>query len=250
MSPRRRRVDVDDRFALVGALPPLALSIPSVRDWLLVALPVVVLMALLAAAAYATRRAEREARRAGVGAPVRTPPREIGGVAQAVTASVASDAVRRPSSPAARSMRDDPDRSRSLFSYRLRRTFFTRAEGAFYRSLCAAVEGRYLVFAKVRLLDLCGDLDHAPLWAKNRIWAKHVDFVLCDPSTYRPIAGIEVDGSSHTRHDRVERDEFVDGFFRELGVPLVRFRADVMWTPPEILSRLSGSSTSAARAFA
>jgi hypothetical protein len=57
------------------------------------------------------------------------------------------------------------------------------AERDFYEALRQAVGNRYLIFAKVRLLDL--------LWLPqnlsnrqthmNRVQAKHVDFVLCHP---------------------------------------------------------------------
>ena len=47
------------------------------------------------------------------------------------------------------------------------------------------------------------------LWAqawRNRIHAKHIDFVLCDPGNLQPILCIELDDPSHNRPDRIERD--------------------------------------------
>jgi predicted RNA-binding Zn-ribbon protein involved in translation (DUF1610 family) len=57
---------------------------------------------------------------------------------------------------------------------------------------------------------------------RNRIDRKHVDFLLCDPLTVRPILGIELDDKSHQREDRKERDIFVNGVFNAVGLPLAR----------------------------
>lgn len=57
---------------------------------------------------------------------------------------------------------------------------------------------------------------------KNKIDRKHVDFLLCDPKTLRPILGIELDDKSHQREDRQERDNFVNGVFAAAGLPIAR----------------------------
>jgi hypothetical protein len=56
----------------------------------------------------------------------------------------------------------------------------------------------------------------------NKIDRKHVDFLLCDPKTVRPILGIELDDKSHQRSDRRERDEFVENVFKAARLPLAR----------------------------
>ena len=66
-----------------------------------------------------------------------------------------------------------------------------------------AVGERVAMCAKVRLADVffvAGPNENAA--ARNRIAAKHVDFLLCDPATMRPLAGIELDDASHARPDR------------------------------------------------
>jgi len=57
----------------------------------------------------------------------------------------------------------------------------------------------------------------------NKILAKHIDFVLCDPGSLEVKVAIELDDSSHQRKDRQERDEFVDHAFESADLPLVRF---------------------------
>ena len=52
---------------------------------------------------------------------------------------------------------------------------------------------------------------------------KHVDFLLCSQGPMRPVLGIELDDTSHSRPDRQVRDEFVDAVFRAAQLPLLRF---------------------------
>lgn len=109
-------------------------------------------------------------------------------------------------------------------AYRPRREFFWWSEAAFYRVLVEAVSGRFVVFPKVRLLDIC-DVPSRDYSAQNRIDKKHIDFLLCDRETFRPAMAIELDGSSHQRRDRADSDAFKDELFGMMGIPLLRFRA-------------------------
>jgi hypothetical protein len=55
----------------------------------------------------------------------------------------------------------------------------------------------------------------------NKIDRKHVDYLLCDPQTVRPLLGVELDDGNHQRSDRQKRDSFVDQVFTAAGLPLV-----------------------------
>ncbi len=57
---------------------------------------------------------------------------------------------------------------------------------------------------------------------RNKIDRKHVDFVLCDPHTMRPLVGIELDDATHGRVSRQARDEFVDEVLAAAGLFLER----------------------------
>ena len=130
--------------------------------------------------------------------------------------------------------------------YSLRSKFFSRTELAFYRALTRAVGTRYSVFAKVRLLDLCAIAPTGDYTAMNRVSAKHVDFLLCEPTGFEPVAAIEVDGTSHQRRDRIERDAFVEDLFDQIGLPLIRVAA-AYWFEPADLARRIDSAVRAAR---
>jgi len=114
---------------------------------------------------------------------------------------------------------EDPD----FYAYRLTRSLLTASEKAFYVALMMAAGGRYVVFPKVRLADLCQDLDRwADTAAFNQVSSKHVDFVLCDATTFRPVLAVELNDRSHLRADRRARDALVDRIFRTMGLGVYR----------------------------
>ncbi len=113
------------------------------------------------------------------------------------------------------------DRKTVGLAYRLRDDFMSPAERSFYGVLTQVVGNRYTVLAKVRLADIL----YVPrsgnnAWAsqQNKINQKHVDFLLCEPTTMAPQIAIELDDASHSRKDRTKRDEFVDAAFTAAGL--------------------------------
>ena len=110
--------------------------------------------------------------------------------------------------------------------YRTRDDFLSPAEASFCHVLSSVVKDQAVVCLKVRLGDVffVAKTEKRQAYA-NRISAKHVDFLLCDSKTMKPLAGIELDDASHNRADREERDEFVEKVFQAAGLPLVRVKA-------------------------
>jgi len=110
-----------------------------------------------------------------------------------------------------------------LYPYKLTQSLLTGSEAAFYAALLLAAGIRYVVFAKVRFADLCQDLDRwTDVAAFNQVSSKHVDFVLCDATTFRPVLAIELDDRSHLRADRRGRDALKDRIFRTMGLRVYR----------------------------
>ncbi len=74
-------------------------------------------------------------------------------------------------------------------------------------------QGFYL-FPKVRIIDFLDVMDgrRYSLWKRN-IWAKHVDFLICDLN-FNPVVAIEINGKSHRAPDRIARDRFVNKVFQ------------------------------------
>ncbi|WP_051044280.1 DUF2726 domain-containing protein [Clostridium sp. MSTE9] len=102
-----------------------------------------------------------------------------------------------------------PDEEKLPYQYKKRTYFFTKNELNFYRELAKETASLNLVlFSKVRLADIIEPREKGSTWQSqfNRIRSKHVDFVLCDLPSIKPVLVIELDDSSHDRTDRQERD--------------------------------------------
>lgn len=124
--------------------------------------------------------------------------------------------------------------------YRLRDDFLSPAEISFYHVLLQVAGERVTVCPKVGLGDVFFvSRPNENAGARNRIAAKHVDFLLCDSMTMRPLAGIELDDASHRRADRQERDALVEKVFEAAELPLVRFPAKRAYTLAEVEGKLS-----------
>ena len=124
--------------------------------------------------------------------------------------------------------------------YGLRDDFLSPSELSFYHVLLSVSDESLTVCPKVNLNDIFfatgGDQKQV---AKNKINRKHVDFLLCERSTMRPLAGVELDDSSHARADRQVRDGFVEQVFVTAKLPLLRFPAQRAYNTAEIAARIS-----------
>ena len=88
------------------------------------------------------------------------------------------------------------------------------------------MNGEFLIMSKVRLADLVSC--SATEWRRGyggAISQKHVDFVLCDPTTTRFILAIELDDRTHDSEDRKRRDRFLNEVLAAVGIRLLRVRA-------------------------
>ncbi len=123
------------------------------------------------------------------------------------------------------------------YPYLLRDYFLSSAEHNFYLVLRSAVSDWALICPKVALGDLFYVKSSDPSQYRtstNKIDRKHVDFLLCDPKTVRPLLGIELDDKSHQRSDRQARDEFVQRVFSAANLPLVRIPVRQSYTVSEL----------------
>lgn len=123
--------------------------------------------------------------------------------------------------------------------YGLRDDFLSKAELSFYKVLYNTVGGRAVICPKVSLSEIFFvKRPNENISYKNKIDRKHVDFVLCSNEIMEPIAGIELDDTSHQRQDRMERDIFVDEVFKTAGLPLIRISNKNSYTIAEIKNKL------------
>lgn len=108
--------------------------------------------------------------------------------------------------------------------YEARGRLLTSAELSFFQSLREAAGDDFSVFPMVRIADLLRVKKGAQQYMswQNRISARHVDFVLCDPETLTPTLAIELDDESDERPDQTRQDQFVDSAFDAAGLELLR----------------------------
>ena len=127
------------------------------------------------------------------------------------------------------------------YPYATRDHFLSPAEHSFFMVLKSIVSDTALISIKVGLGDLfyarASDPSKFRIYT-NKIDRKHVDFLLCDPRTVHPIAGIELDDKSHQRSDRQARDEFVEHVFAAAKLPLIRVPAKHSYSTTELQALL------------
>lgn len=128
------------------------------------------------------------------------------------------------------------------YPYHLVDEFASPAELNFFFNLKSVVGDSAQIFSKVKLSDLfyakAGDYGKNRSYT-NKIDRKHVDFLLCDPKTLKPILGIELDDKSHQRADRQERDDFVNHVFEAAKLPLIHISVQRGYSQSELKAKLS-----------
>jgi hypothetical protein len=127
------------------------------------------------------------------------------------------------------------------YPYITREHFLSPAEHSFFMVLKSVVSDSALILIKVGLGDLFCPKSSDPSKIRiytNKIDRKHVDFLLCDPKTVYPIAGIELDDKSHQRSDRKARDEFVENVFGAAKLPLIRVPVKHSYSTTELQALL------------
>ena len=125
--------------------------------------------------------------------------------------------------------------------FRKKDYLLTEAERSFYEVLCRSVDRDTVVFPKVRLVDLLwlprGTPNRQGLL--NRVFSKHVDFVLCTGQLLRPLSVVELDDASHSQERRQARDDIVDTILRNADLPLLRVTVRRTYSTEELRQMIS-----------
>ena len=125
--------------------------------------------------------------------------------------------------------------------FNLRDDFLSPAEASFFRLLKGVVKDDYLIFPKVSLKDIFFvSRPQENMAYYNKIDRKHVDFLLCDAHSLKPVMGIELDDASHNRPERIERDGLVQAVFEQAGLPLRRSPVRLAYTQVELEELVHG----------
>jgi len=136
--------------------------------------------------------------------------------------------------------RSQKEATSKALPYRLRDDFLSPAEFSFYKVLSSLVGTRLTIQSKVRLADVffvARPNENVAYF--NRIAQKHLDFLICDSVTMKPLFGVELDDSSHKRNDRQERDEFIESVCMVAGLPLLRLPVQREYNSREIAAQIA-----------
>lgn len=120
--------------------------------------------------------------------------------------------------------------------YRLKEPFLSKTEAALFRSLTEMMGTRYIVCPKVALTDLFMIVrPNENVHFFNKIFRKHVDFLMCDLKTYAPAFGVEI-VKPIAKEGMRDADKFIDTLFLDAGIPLVHIPSGERYDPADIIT--------------
>lgn len=119
--------------------------------------------------------------------------------------------------------------------YRLRENFLSTPELALFRTLQGMVRRHYVVCPKVALNDIFYIVrPNENVHYFNKIFRKHVDFLLCEPDTLKPAIGVEL-VKPVTRSETRETDQFMEDLFLSAGLPLVHVPSSERYSESDLV---------------
>ena len=120
--------------------------------------------------------------------------------------------------------------------YRLREPFLSKTELALFRVLTEMMATRYVICTKVALSDVFYIVrPNENVHFFNKIFRKHVDFLLCDPRTFKPAFGVEIVKPIAKEGVR-EADKFMEELFTDAGIPLVHIPSGEKYDYGDVIS--------------
>ncbi len=110
------------------------------------------------------------------------------------------------------------------YAYKKKEYLLTKPEHDFLNILQTILDNRYYIFPQIHISSLLEHEIVGQSWkgALSHIDRKSVDYVICDKTNISPLLVIELDDSSHSRNDRIERDRIVEEILKEANIPLLR----------------------------
>lgn len=123
-------------------------------------------------------------------------------------------------------------------AYTLAGSLCTPAELAFLAALDQTIQPGQRVFAKVRLIDVLRP-PKGNVSARNQVIQKHLDFLVCDSATTKPLYAIELNDRSHEQPQRRERDAGLADMMESAGIPLIFQKARRSYSVDELRAAIT-----------
>lgn len=114
-------------------------------------------------------------------------------------------------------------RTKEQLPYRLREKFLTYTELALLSVLRQMSDGHYVVCPKVALNDIFYiQRPNENVHFYNKIFRKHIDFLLCEPDSMKPSFGVDLVKPVAKKKEKTRStDQFMEELFISAGLPLV-----------------------------
>ena len=125
---------------------------------------------------------------------------------------------------------------KSQYKYYAKPYVMTSRENECFKTLNEIFSSKWFVVPQVHLSALLDYRVKGQNWnaAFRHINGKSVDFVLIGKESYKVICVIELDDSTHSKPDRIERDAEIERMFKEARIPLERIGRFESMTKSEI----------------
>lgn len=125
---------------------------------------------------------------------------------------------------------------KSQYKYYAKSYVMTSRENDCFKILNEIFSSKWFVVPQVHLSALLDYRVKGQNWnaAFRHINGKSVDFVLIGKESYKVICVIELDDSTHSKPDRIERDVEIERMFKGTRIPLARITRFESMTKPEI----------------
>ena len=128
-----------------------------------------------------------------------------------------------------------PAKDHERLPYRLRENFMSSTELALFRVLQAMVGRHYVICPKVAVNDIFYIVrPNENVHFFNKIFRKHVDFLLCEPVTLKPAIAVELIKPVANKTETREADQFMQDLFLSAGLPLIHVPSSERYSEKEL----------------
>jgi hypothetical protein len=124
------------------------------------------------------------------------------------------------------------------FPYQLKNNMLKPAECLFYDALRLYIGDQAVICPKVGLKDFIGvtkvEGNHHMTYF-GKISQKHVDFIICDTKTFKPICVIDLKDATHKQ---TEKDEFTNKLYKKIDLPMIQFSTKTTYNSADFEEKL------------
>ena len=117
----------------------------------------------------------------------------------------------------------DNQKAYERLPYFLKSTVLTNYEKKLYHILAPfCSQNNLILLSKIRMADFVQAYQGRSFYHWfNRISSKHVDFLICQTTSFKPLLAVELDDYTHNYKNRQDRDNFVNSVYFSVGLPVL-----------------------------